>query len=307
MKVFKASLILALVFFLLGCTSEKRYVENALDILEEHSINTETIDWDKVRMDAYKQVKTAETTSDSHAIIRETLRYLRDGHSFLMTKGAYNAMQTVEKSLPEIESENINNEIGYIKVPAFLGTPKMAKNYALELQSHIRQLDRANLKGWIVDLSENSGGNMWPMLLGLAPILEEGTCGFFTDNKENYNPWGYNNGKVFIGDHTIMEIENPYLIKNMDKKIAVLIGKATASSGEATAVSFIGKEDTRFFGVETAGLTTGNAAFELKDGARLFLTTTIFVDRIKKKYGATIKPDYATFKARKKAIEWINE
>jgi C-terminal processing protease CtpA/Prc len=104
-----------------------------------------------------------------------------------------------------------------------------------------------------------------------------------------------------------MEIENPYMIKNMDKKIAVLIGKATASSGEATAVSFIGKEDTRFFGVETAGLTTGNAAFELKDGARLFLTTTIYVDRNKKKYGATIKPDYATFQARKKAIEWIIE
>jgi len=307
MKFHKSIWILSLVLFLLGCNSEKRYVENALDIMEEHSINTETIDWDKVRMDAHKQVQTAKTTSDSHAIIRETLRYLRDGHSFLMTEGAYNAMQTVEKSLPEIESENINNEIGYIKVPAFLGTPKMAKNYALELQSHIRQLDRANLKGWIVDLSENSGGNMWPMLLGLAPILEEGTCGFFTDNKENYNPWRCNNGKVFIGNNTIMEIENPYLIKNMDKKVAVIIGKATASSGEATAVSFIGKEDTRFFGVETAGLTTGNAAFELKDGARLFLTTTIFVDRNKKKYGATIKPDYATFQARKKAIEWINE
>lgn len=307
MKFFNTSWILAFVLFFHSCNSEKRYIENALDIMEKHSINTETIDWDKVRTDAHKQVKTTKITSESHAIITETLRYLKDGHSFLMTQSTYNAMRTIEKSLPEIESENINNEIGYIKVPGFLGTSKMAKNYAIELQSHIKRLDRTNLKGWIVDLSENNGGNMWPMLLGLAPILEDGICGFFTDNKENYNPWRFENGKVFIGNNTIMEIENPYLIKNMDKKVAVLIGKATASSGEATAVSFIGREDTRFFGLETAGLTTGNATFELKDGARLFLTTTIFADRNRKKYGATIKPDYATFHAKKKAIEWIND
>jgi C-terminal processing protease CtpA/Prc len=35
-------------------------------------------------------------------------------------------------------------------------------------------MDQGNLAGWIVDLRNNGGGNMWPMLTGIGSILGEG-------------------------------------------------------------------------------------------------------------------------------------
>jgi len=37
--------------------------------------------------------------------------------------------------------------------------------------------DRDDLIGWIVDLRGNGGGNMWPMLAGVGPVLGEGVVG----------------------------------------------------------------------------------------------------------------------------------
>ena len=52
-----------------------------------------------------------------------------------------------------------------------------ATDYAKTLQDSIRARDRVGLIGWIVDLRGNSGGNMWPMLAGVGPVLGEGVAG----------------------------------------------------------------------------------------------------------------------------------
>lgn len=215
----KFRLVLAVLFLLCSCNSQKKYLDKTLDIMEEHSIYTNQVDWDKIREDSNKQLIYANNIRDVHGIIKETFRYLKDGgHSFLMTSNRYEHIKTSEESLPIIESEILEGEVGYLKVPGFVGTPKMANDFAKELQDRIKLLDQSNLAGWIIDLSENSGGNMWPMLLGLSPILGDGIYGYFQDNNENYIPWGYENGQLYIGDNTMMKIEDPYKIKNREKK-----------------------------------------------------------------------------------------
>ena len=49
--------------------------------------------------------------------------------------------------------------------------------YADSLQYQIKLMDNKYIKGWILDLRENSGGNCWPMLTGLGPLLGNGICG----------------------------------------------------------------------------------------------------------------------------------
>ena len=83
----------------------------------------------------------------------------------------------------------------------------------------------------------------------------------------------------------------PYMLERNQPPVAVLIGSQTASSGEAIAVSFRGREQTRFFGEATAGLSTANKGFSLSDGARIVLTTATFADRTGKLYGGPIQPD----------------
>ena len=40
------------------------------------------------------------------------------------------------------------------------------------------------MKGWIVDLRGNFGGNMWPMLLSVEPLIGNGTLGYFVVSHE---------------------------------------------------------------------------------------------------------------------------
>ena len=46
--------------------------------------------------------------------------------------------------------------------------------------------DRPGLIGWIVDLRTDGGGNMWPMMAGLGPILGEGIMGWIVYNNREY-------------------------------------------------------------------------------------------------------------------------
>ena len=65
----------------------------------------------------------------------------------------------------------------------------------------------------------------------------------------------------------------------------------TASSGEATAISFIGKTNVRTFGTPSAGLTSANKGFKLSDGKMILLASSYEMDRTGKNYTGKIQPD----------------
>jgi C-terminal processing protease CtpA/Prc len=74
----------------------------------------------------------------------------------------------------------------------------------------------------------------------------------------------------------------------------VLTSRATASSGEAVAISFKGRPRTRSFGIPTRGLSTSNAVFRLRDGATMFLTVATMADRTGRLYGSAVDVDEET-------------
>jgi hypothetical protein len=51
--------------------------------------------------------------------------------------------------------------------------------FAVQTQELICSLDQVHPGGWIVDLRGNSGGDMWPMVAGLGPIIGDGVLGAF--------------------------------------------------------------------------------------------------------------------------------
>jgi carboxyl-terminal processing protease len=87
------------------------------------------------------------------------------------------------------------------------------------------------------------------------------------------------------------------------------VGSATASSGEMTAISFIGKKNTRLFGQPTAGYVTSNSSISLSNGAMLFLATSYVSDRNKKKYMSRIIPEVVVEqgKGRDKEVETASD
>ncbi len=296
---------LFIVLFFLSCNSQKEHFEEALHIIETNSIQIDSIDWAEIKKEAYEKFDTAKSIKEINTIIKEDIiPKLGDNHSFLLDASAVIQIQS-ETKIPFIESEIINDSIGYINVPGFIGYGKQSMGFSESLQEKIKIIDEQGVAHWIIDLRNNNGGNMWPMLMGLAPLLQEGVLGYAVNNKNKFEPWGYKDGALMSSEHEVIKIKNHYDLKTPWKKIIVLIGRKTASSGEAVAISFKGTQDVIHVGSPTLGLSTGNKTYKLSDGSWLNLTTHILADRNKVTYGHKVYPDIYAVYAKKKAVDLV--
>lgn len=270
------------------------YLETALDILQNNALHRQSIEWEVLRQTTFKIAQHAHTPADTYSAIRFALGQLDDQHSFFLTPDAAAQMQqTTMNDSPAPQGKLLLEKLGFIAIQGFT-SPNMEEGvkYATLVQQVIRDLDAQAPCGWIVDLRQNTGGNMWPMLAGLGPILGEGKVGAFVNPDGLTWDWFYNNGQALVGDEVIVQVnESAYTLKIASPPVAVLTGSNTASSGEAIVVAFRGRPHTRSFGRHTAGLSTSNSSFPLSDGAVIFLTTAVFADSTGQTYGGQIDPD----------------
>jgi C-terminal processing protease CtpA/Prc len=178
------------------------------------------------------------------------------------------------------------NGVGYISVPAYSGVnPGAAESYARTVYDSLSSAVAAGAGTcrWIVDLRTNTGGNMWPMLGGLRPFLGEVGHGSFVRPTGSTPLWHARDQ---------VDVKPPAGLAALESaNVAVLTGPRTMSSGEAVAISFIGRPRTRSFGLAPAGLSTSNTDMKLPDGALILLTVGVEADRTGKRYGHEISPD----------------
>ena len=301
----KIALLLLILFS--SCNSNEKYVNSAIDIMEQNSIRKDSVDWYKMRIESLNQIKENDSRENAYQIIRKNLKAIKDNHSFFLTKEALKRIYNDDNEQPYLSYEKINNHIAYLAIPSFLGNEKQVIDFAELIQEKIKLLDSKKIEKWIIDLRSNGGGNMWPMYLGLAPILKEGVSGYFINSNGEYTKWIFKGNSVFEGKSKMLEIENSYRIKANKTKIAVLISSNTGSSGEAIALMFKKFPNTSLFGEDSYGATTGNSIYDMNDGAKLVLTTSIFVDRMKERYGKKIKPDVYSVDPKRSAIEWLEK
>jgi hypothetical protein len=275
----------------------KKYIRHFYKLVKTNSIYSDSLDWNTIDEEIKllsNGLKSLDEAKNISSYILDKLKAAGDHHSFILSK--INTEKSVKGNLDDRKPSGkiLNNNIGYIYVPGFLSSSDTAsRRFSEKIQSIIKELDLNNeIKGWIVDLRENTGGNMYPMIAGLGPLIDNGTLGHFvsSNNKREYK-WYYENGKCGAGIGTIVNIKNFYFPKNRNAKIAVLVGSNTASSGEMTTISFIGKSNSKLFGQPTAGLTTANQGFKLSDKSTLLLAVSTVSDRNNKKYLKSINPD----------------
>ncbi|HET7076471.1 MAG TPA: S41 family peptidase [Chloroflexia bacterium] len=179
--------------------------------------------------------------------------------------------------------------IGYLALPGN-GSNSMLGQYANYAQQLIRQIDQQGTCGWIVDLRDNGGGRLWPMLAGVGPILGQGLAGFFLRDGQTI-PWGYRAGAVWYGDEVDQSVAQPYELRQPDPPVAILTNRYTVSAAEATEIAFGGRPATRHFGQPTAGAPNAPIRTQLSDGAVLQVAHTKEADRTGHVYDGPIAPD----------------
>lgn len=285
------------------------YLDQLISEMEQYSINRKTIDWTSFKQQVTNKAQGAQTIADTYPAIELALTLLADNHSSYTTStgAVLIGSRTIHCTDGTPTAVPANSKIGYVKITAFSGSDDAATNFAQSVQNAIKQADTDSIKGWIVDLRGNTGGNMWPMLAGIGPILGDGIAGYFITPDGAITSWGYQNGSSILGQAVAVSLTNPYVLRSPTPKVAVLTSQVTASSGEAIAISFKTRPNTRSFGSPTCGLSTANATKVLSDGAVLNLTQGAMADRTKTLYGKQVQPDEVLYSAEAvdKAMAWI--
>ena len=271
----------------------RRYVDEFLGLLQAHAIHRQTIDWAALRAKAERLAPLAQTIVDTHPIIQDAMIGLRDGHStFRASNGRffYYPLRTCVRSNAGVPTA-LPASVGYVRVGTFAGGGPAGVAFADSIQAIIRAADRDGLSGWIVDLRGNGGGNMWPMLAALSPILGDELLGHFVDPAGVVTAWDVSGGAARLAGVVQQVATSPYRLKRERPRVAVLTDNAVASSGEAVAIAFRARADTRTFGLATCGQSTANASFVLSDGSLLNLTVATMADRTRRAYGDQLPPD----------------
>lgn len=280
-----------------------QYANEFLDLVGQHSLYRNALDMPALRDDLYQLLAGGTTAADLQEVANFFLKSV-DKHSFYWSKAEVDAWRGTDTD--DVEPPNgeevfdfpittghlIGEDVAYLNMPQFhSGNEAWDTYFADTLQGLIRALDRPGLKGWVLDLRVNHGGNCWPMLAGIGPVLGNGVCGYFGLDDDRFY-WSYMDGSSLTDDTVQCSVSrSPYVLLATDPRVAVITGPGTASSGEVVAVAFRGRPGARSFGTPTAGYSTTNTNFDLSDGAMLFLATSVYVDRAKNPYGDAIPPD----------------
>lgn len=271
----------------------KKFIKEVSKIIKEKSLFSDSLNWTQIS-EELPGLPFEKSDSVNHAIVfdyfTKKLRSVGDKHSLFLTQTIKNYYTTKSSEPENPESKYLGNGIGYLKIPKCMTFSEIKdRDFANSIRYQIKNLDTQNeIIGWVVDLRNNGGGNMWPMIAGLNALVEDGTISYLVKNSKNKGKeQKTENGKInFSRKET-----DTYKVKNRNNKIAILINSMTGSSGEMTAISFIGLPNVKLFGQPSAGFTTANSTFYLSDGTSLFLATNFVADRTHKVYPDTITPD----------------
>ena len=289
--------------FTLTPLSPPDYLNKAITTIQRRALRSPQVNWKSVKAKAFEMIGGAKSTTDTYPAINYVLAELGDNHSFLRNRAGQGTKLFKERAqVPKhkrVACSRIldlnGHKYGFIVVPGLGGSSESTKgkNFAQQLQQEISEVAAQKPAGWIVDVRGNGGGNMWPMIVGVGPLIGTGTLGFFVYKNANI-AWYYEGGQSGVinakGRIANFKLENSIAdLPNMP--VAVLTDGATASSGEALTISFKGRPKTCFIGDTTYGVPTNNEGIKLPDGATLFLTTSGEADRNHVSYDDGISPD----------------
>ncbi|GAA2724982.1 hypothetical protein GCM10010439_23950 [Actinocorallia aurantiaca] len=274
-----------------------------LGMLERRALNRALVDWTQFH------AVSARSLGEAHAVIARAVEMLGDKHTFFLTPtvAAERLARRSAQTDPLPTGRLIDDRLAYLAIPSVAGWDEPVRRYTATGAALVRELDGHDPAGWIVDLRGNGGGNMYPMVTVVAPLLGDGHLGSFVGADGSVQSrWELREGRVLDGPTNKSPVPNPYVLRHLRPRTAILIDRGTASAAEATLISFLGLPRVRTFGEPTAGYATGNEGIDLPDGARLILTCSKEADRLGRVYDNNpIAPDERGEDALALALTWL--
>lgn len=208
-----------------------------------------------VRASIGKEVQVEYKNMEESEIKKATLKAYDDNYATL-TK----TKVTLVKGEEPVESKILSNGYGYIKIKYFLNTD--TTNPQKEIEKTLKMFQDKNIKGLIIDLRNNPGGE---------DEMAANIAGHFVNEKKFYEYVSYYNKytkKFEINDSETLII-NPSK-PHYDGKIAILINNKTSSSGEGMPIVLKGSPNIKIIGFTPTngsfGVITSPIKFNMPEG-----------------------------------------
>lgn len=281
-----------------------------LQIAKETSLYKANVDWDVV---CKEYIQLAKHSEDSYEKLTYLLNATGDSHGTFRSASDYRILahftawdqleerderpsnskfhnEVINNPNARFEFKRIGGDTGYLKVVG-IGPQNPVIEDARTILGGITVLKEQGVDKWILDLRYNGGGNMNPMLAGLAPLLGDGKIGGSIDgDKEVLQTYEIKNGQFYDSGRLVADLENK-LKSPSQEKVAVLTSRYTASSGELVAVAFKGRPGTVFFGEKTSGLTSVTGFDRINEDMIMLISKAFYTDRNGKVYEHGVEVD----------------
>lgn len=279
-------------------------------LAKEQALNGAMPDWTSVEREARLIFEAKQGEDGRTAAVRHVLAALKDGHSSYRPP----AVPGQSRVSPRAAQAQVRREIaeahpdaagaGRLVINSWVGSNEAMLDAARTVRSELNKAMVGSGCALILDISSNSGGNMWPMMGGIAPLYDEGVLETFADREGNLQVVNVRGGMLRMNESVFPRADLDPLTRK-PVHIAVLLGSRTASSGEILALGFKGQKNVRFFGQPTAGATTSNRTLRLSNGGQLALTTARILDRSGAVHHGRVQPDVVSNHALAAAREWV--
>lgn len=275
------------------------YVRHSIRLMDKCGLYSSTDVWELTRDSVLRVSKHVTSYEEAHDIIKSVISIAGGKHSFL--KPPLKDTSAYVETAPVVDY--LESDILYINLPAHAGIIVSDSAY-VNIVIDALKIHKEDAKGVIIDLKGNHGGNMYPMIAAVSPLIKDGIILKFQSGGRHIK---------------VMPVSLDFVLKSqkmadddifrMSERIpiAILIDGMTASSGEATLLAFRGMDNVCTFGAPTAGYASANASYILSDGYTLALTMGKEIARTGEVFcDDPIEPDVLTEKPLEDAVIWIN-
>ena len=266
-----------------------RYVKKAIRIMDKHGIYAQGPEWEKAKEEAL--AAQPSSLEEAQEIVNQAGKVAGGKHTYLMTSQEVENFETTDWEMPTIEL--LEDRLALIKLPEFSGNKEDELKYANTVLNTIPD----TLRGVIIDLRGNQGGNMYPMIAAVHRFLPDDVILKFSTRR-----WPMDVTTSFVVKYVGIAKQEHIVCP-----VALLTDEQTASSGEAVLLCFRGLTNTRTFGTPTAGYASGNKVYRLPGGSQLALTIGEDIARTGEAFcDDPIAPDVLTESPFEAALEWLN-
>ncbi len=279
----------------------RQMLDSAIALTRAYALRRDAVNWDELIPALQRRIAGAGSLEAVYPALGMLTRALGDRHSHVRVpppgsrpagvKGSESSAPASRATFREPPMTTLwlpRQRVGYVRIPAHDGSDvATSRDMTAAVRSELGRQRALGSCGWVVDVRGNTGGNMWPMLAAVRPLLGEGVLGTFRSPQEE-EPW---NARAAWDLADRYAAGTPPWADLTAAPVAVLTNGHTASSGEALVAAFRGRAATQVFGTATAGLSTVNNGYPLPGGAMLLLTTAVIADRTGHAYGGAMDPD----------------